>query len=203
MPQPPLPPAMKRLLGRCVNVLVLVGCLALGVGFAWSGLPAAGLRGSHGTFTVEKCSVVFHRGNYSKNSSHSHSYSDHSCTGSFRADAGRAVDAQAAMTGLESGHHAGEELPAQRTTGHHVDLVNPVDAMKKFMGGFAFLLPAAFALFWLLTNFGRTSGSWRVLGETWRATRGTATRAAVVATAAVSVVGIVIVSPVVAFALPG
>ncbi|GGN47655.1 hypothetical protein GCM10012285_33630 [Streptomyces kronopolitis] len=203
MPQPHLPAAAKRFLGRCGTVLVLVACLALGVGFAWSGLPAAGFRGSHGSFAVEKCSVVFHRGSYSKGSSHSHSYSDHSCTGTFRAADGRGVDAEAEMTGLGSDHHAGEVLPAQRTTGHHAELLDPWRALQQFAGGFAFLLPAAFALFWLLTDFGRTSGSWRVLGETWRATRGTATRAAVVALVAVSAVGIVVVSPVLAFAHSG
>ncbi|UZJ29558.1 hypothetical protein [Streptomyces endophytica] len=174
-------------------MLVMIGALLFGAWTAWSGLASAGVRGTPGHLTVAHCTSVYHH------SRKGHSYTDYTCTGTFRADTGKANDPRAEMSGLGKSLPAGVELPASGIGDHDTELVNTTQALQSFVGAFACLLPAAFALFWLLTDLGRSG---RGLRETWRETKGTATRAITLGVVALSAVGMLVVSPLLAFLLP-
>ncbi|MEU9501308.1 hypothetical protein [Streptomyces sp. NPDC048196] len=102
------------------------------------------------------------------------------------------------MSSLDDPVPAGVELPAQLTGGHDAELVNTTQALQSFVEAFACLLPVALALLVLLTDLINSGRGFR---ETWRGTKGTTTRAVVLGIVALSAVGMLVVSPLLALAL--
>ncbi|MFH8571440.1 hypothetical protein [Streptomyces sp. NPDC017993] len=70
------------------------------------GLTAAGLTGTHGTFTVKECS----RESTSHRSTAQH---DDDCAGTFRSDDGKAVDNEASLGSLDTEYDPGAKLATQ------------------------------------------------------------------------------------------
>ncbi|WP_030811781.1 hypothetical protein [Streptomyces sp. NRRL S-337] len=103
------------------------------------------------------------------------------------------------MSALDDPVPAGAELPAQLIGGHDAELVNTAQALQSFVEASACLLPVALALFVLLTDLINSERGFR---ESWRGTKGTATRAVVLGIVALSAVGMLVVSPLLAFLLP-
>ncbi|WP_310729281.1 hypothetical protein [Streptomyces sp. N2A] len=187
------PPAVKRFLWRFVPVLAILVFLVIGTLSARSALASAGAIGKPGHFVVSQCVSVYHH------SRHGHSTTDYTCTGTFRPDTGKTNDPRAEMSALDDPVPAGVELPAQLIGGHDVELVNTAQALKLFVEAFACLLPVAVALLVLLTDLINSGRGFR---EAWRGTKGTATRAVVLGIVALSAVGMLVVSPLLAFLLP-
>ncbi|MGW2404585.1 hypothetical protein ACWCXK_08665 [Streptomyces sp. NPDC001739] len=188
------PPAVKRFLWRFVPVLAILVFLTIGALSARSALASAGTIGKPGHFVVSQCTSVYHR------SRHGHSYTDYTCTGTFRPDTEKTTDPRAEMSALDDPVPAGAELPAQLIDGHDAELVNTAQALQSFVKAFACLLPVALALLVLLTDLINSGRGFR---ETWRGTKGTATRAVVLGMVALSAFGMLVVSPLLAYLLPG
>ncbi|MFJ9849937.1 hypothetical protein [Streptomyces sp. NPDC101150] len=188
---------VKRLWGRFLHLLSIVMLVAASCLFLWLGLTQTGVVGTHGTFTVRECHLVTHHTTSGKHGgSTSHSYT---CTGTFRpTDNKIAIDDNSFMSDFEKAYPKGHQFSTQRTSAD-VLLNSPREAMTKFLIGFAFLLTDAFVLFWFITRLDKNG---KTLKETWRTTKGTATRPAVITIAAVALVGMA-ASPVLAFTLSG
>ncbi|WP_260635729.1 hypothetical protein [Streptomyces angustmyceticus] len=174
--------------------------------FATKGLTAAGLTGSHGTFTVQDCYP--HHSSSSRSSSRSH---DFDCDGAFRSDDGKANDGRASLNGVDTDYRSGTRLPVQAHDGSTLlsflasryTLAGRGEVTKNFVIAFSVLLALPFLLFGRLTGFGEKGGTVRQMRETWRATAGTRTRTIVLGTAAAALFGMVVVSPALGFLLAG
>ncbi|MFI9050141.1 hypothetical protein [Streptomyces sp. NPDC053427] len=188
---------VKRLWGRFLHLLSIVMLVAASCVSFWLGLNQAGVVGTHGTFTVRECHLVTHHTTSGKHGgSTSHSYT---CSGTFRpTDNKIAIDDNSSMSDFEKAYPKGHQFSTQRT-GASVMLNSPREAMTKFLIGFACLLADAFVLFWFITRLDKNG---KTLKETWRSTKGTATRPTVITIAAVALVGMAL-SPVLAFTLSG
>lgn len=191
---------VKRLWGRFLHFLSIVMLVAASCLFLWLGLTQTGVVGTHGTFTVRECHLVTHHSTSGKkghvSGSTSHSYT---CTGIFHpTDNKIAIDDNSFMSDLEKAYPKGNQFSTQRT-GASVLLNSPREATKQFLIGFAALLADAFVLFWFITRLDKNG---MTLKETWRTTKGTATRPVVITIAAVALVGMAL-SPVLASTLSG
>ncbi|MEW2440088.1 hypothetical protein AB0952_39090 [Streptomyces caniferus] len=169
------------------------------------GLTAAGLTGSHGTFTVHDCHP--HHSSSSRSSSRSY---DFDCDGTFHTADGKAADPRASMSSVDTDYRAGAHVPVQAHRGSTLlsflastyTVASRGEVTKNFMIAFSVLLALPFLLFGRLTGFGENGGTLRQMRETWRATAGTRTRTIVLTAAAVALVGMFVVSPVLGFVLP-
>jgi uncharacterized PurR-regulated membrane protein YhhQ (DUF165 family) len=170
--------------GRFLHMAGMVLALALSAGFVWMGLTQAGLTGTHGTFTVEECHAVTHRhsGKHGTGST-----TDYTCTGAFRSDDGKAAQGNAHMSSLGRAYPKGHPFSTQ-LSGNDVMPRNLEGAAMKFIIASGILLIDAFVLFWFVTRLDKNG---LTMKETWRSTRGTPGRAAVVSVAAVAVAGLV------------
>ncbi|MEU9501309.1 hypothetical protein [Streptomyces sp. NPDC048196] len=164
------------------------------------GLAAAGVTGTHGTFTVKEC-----ESHHSRTASYS-GRSESGCTGSFRGDDSSLVDKAFLPTEIHYG--AGTRLSAQSNqdsillallSSDYV-LAGGSEAAGDFSGAFLALLIAAPALLYGFLT-GGTRGTFREKREAWRAVKGTRTHTAVVSTAAVALFGVVVVGPVLGLVL--
>ncbi|MFI6771348.1 hypothetical protein [Streptomyces sp. NPDC050355] len=168
------------------------------------GLTAAGLTGTHGTFTVRECT---------KESATRHSNrptSEFECAGVFRADGGSTVDDKASLDIFNKDYDAGTRLSVQHndagvlgllTSGYL--LADGAEVSANFLCAFGVLLYIPVALFVRLTGFGSDGVTVRRFRETWQATRGTRTRTIVLSSTTVILVGMFVVSTVLGHVLPG
>ncbi|TJZ46056.1 hypothetical protein FCH28_26370 [Streptomyces piniterrae] len=168
------------------------------------GLTAAGLTGTHGTFTVEEC--------FRESTSHRSTASDdYQCEGTFRSDDGKVVDDKASLGSLNTSYDPGFELATQ---GHNDSTVLSVlsaatytvagreAATANFSTGFAFLLfIIPLQLFSWLRRFDEPTRTIPQQWAAWRATAGTRTRKIVLGAAAAALFGMIVVGPVLGFAL--
>ncbi|MFG2223471.1 hypothetical protein [Streptomyces sp. NPDC048644] len=175
--------------------------LVLGGGLAYMGLLQTGTIGRHGTFTVEECHLEFthHHGSGKKGSSSTSTSENHRCTGTFRSDDGKTMLDNAGMNfGKEETYTKGHTFTVQQSSGDLTPL-SPGGATTTFRLAFVCLLVIAVVLFWTRTRLDKNGMN---LKDTWRSTKGTATRASVVTLAATAVVGAAL-SPVLTSALIG
>ncbi|WP_405408405.1 hypothetical protein [Streptomyces decoyicus] len=205
MPKPPGMSGKRSFGGKCAFAVLLVAVLSASGMFATKGVTAAGLTGSHGTFTVQDCYP--HHSSSSRSSSRSY---DFDCDGTFRSDDGKATDGQASMNSVDTDYRAGIRLPVQAHDGSTLlsflastyTIASRGEVTKNFVIAFSVLLALPFLLFGWLTGFGETGGTIRQMRETWRATAGTRTRTIVLTSAAAALFGMIVISPVLGFLLP-
>ncbi|MFG2288531.1 hypothetical protein ACGFOU_20995 [Streptomyces sp. NPDC048595] len=168
------------------------------------GLTAAGLTGTHGTFTVRECTqeAATRKSNKPTN--------EFECAGAFRPDGGSTVDDKASLDSFNKDYDAGTRLSVQHndagvlgllTSGYL--LADGAQVSANFLCAFGVLLYIPVALFVRLTGFGSDGVTFGRFRETWQATRGTRTRTVVLTTTAVVLVGMFVVSTVLGHVLPG
>ncbi|MFI7098126.1 hypothetical protein ACIBK8_02005 [Streptomyces sp. NPDC050161] len=179
----------------------MVLILVLSGGFAYMGLLQTGTIGRHGTFTVAECHLDFthHYGSGKRGSSSTSTSEKRNCTGTFRSDDGETIFDNADMDfRKEETYPKGHTFTVQQSSGTLTPL-NPGGATRTFCYASACLLVIAVVLFWTRTRLDKNGMS---LKDTWRSTKGTATRASVVTLATVAVIGAAL-SPVLTAALIG
>ncbi|MFJ8670597.1 hypothetical protein [Streptomyces sp. NPDC093589] len=184
MPQLPSIPEVKRMWGRFLHAGAMVMALAASAVFVWMGLTQAGLAGTHGTFTVEECHSVTHR--HSGKHGSGGSTTDYTCTGAFRSDDGKAAESESHMSNLGKSYPKGYHFSTQ-LSGNEVMPRNTQAGAVKFIIASGILLLDAFVLFWFITRLDKNG---LTMKETWRSTKGTAGRVAVVCVATVAVAGL-------------
>ncbi|MFE0193785.1 hypothetical protein [Streptomyces sp. NPDC058989] len=183
--------------------LLVIVLLASAV-FVMKGLTAAGLTGTHGTFTVKECTeeAATRRSNKPTN--------EFSCVGVFRPDDGSTVDDKASLDSFNKDYDAGTSLSVQHndagvlgllTSGYL--LADGAQVSTNFLCAFGVLLYLPVALFVSLTGFGSDGVTFRRFRETWDATRGTRTRTIVLTSTIGVLVGMFVVSTALGHVLPG
>ena len=192
---------LKTLYG---HIFFLAVALVIFTAFFIKGLTAAGLTGTHGTFTVKECS----RESTSHRSTAQH---DYECDGTFRSDDGKAVDNKASLSSLDTEYDPGVELATQGhddskilsiLSGATYTIAGRGAAATNFSTGFAvLLLIIPVLLFSWLTRFGETTRTIPQQWAAWRATAGTRTRKIVLGAAAAALFGMFVVGPALGFAL--
>ncbi|MCX4829765.1 MULTISPECIES: hypothetical protein [unclassified Streptomyces] len=173
----------------------MVVTLIAGGLFAWQAMYAAGLRGTHGEFTVSQCSTQ--TVSYRSHGKH-RTREEVKCYGSFSADGGKGSDPNAYLE-PSSSHSAGTKISVTQT-----DSTSTVESRQfsyveasAWNGGLMF----AFAFAWLIgtalgafmTVTGHTGRRSRVsYGTAWRSTAGGPTRPILFGLAAVGALGVVV-----------
>ncbi|MHC5260606.1 hypothetical protein ACYSUO_22220 [Streptomyces sp. UC4497] len=184
-------PFRARLIGVCVMLVTLI---AGGI-FAWQAMYAAGLRGTHGEFTVFQCSTQ--TVGYRSHGKH-RTREEVKCHGSFSADGGKG-SAPNAYLEPSSSHSAGTKISVTQT-----DSTSTVESRRfsyveasawngglMFAFAFAWLIGTALGAFMAVT--GHTGRRSRVsYGTAWRSTAGGASRPIILGLAAVGVLGVVV-----------
>lgn len=199
-PQAPVPapippkhqvPFMARLIGVGVMLVTLIGGGILG----WQALYAAGLRGTHGEFTVSQCSA--HTVSYRSHGKH-RTREEVKCYGTFTADGGKGNDPNAYLE-PSSTHPTGSKIAVTQT-----DSASTLESRRfsyveagawnaGLMCAFAFGMLIGTALGAFMTVTGYTGTRSRVsYGTAWRSTAGGATRPILFGLAGVGVLGVVV-----------
>ncbi|MFZ3567783.1 hypothetical protein ACOKM5_12560 [Streptomyces sp. BH097] len=197
-PQAPAPvppkhqvPFMARLIGVGIMLVTLI---AAGI-FAWQATYAAGLRGSHGEFTVSQCSTQ--TVSYRSHGKH-RTREEVKCQGTFTADGGKGDDPNAFLEPASS-HPAGSKISVTQTDSastlesrqySYVE-ANAWNAGLMFTFAFGMLIGTALGAF--ATVSGYTGTRSRVsFGTAWRSTAGGATRPILFGLAGVGALGVVV-----------
>ncbi|MFJ9416298.1 hypothetical protein ACIRPT_19245 [Streptomyces sp. NPDC101227] len=191
--------SVKAILAYAAGFLV---ALVAFVVLTLKGLTAAGLTGTHGTFTVKECS----RQSTSRHSTTSH---DYECDGTFRSDDGKVVDNKASMSNLDDEYDPGVKIATQGHSGSTVlsilsagtyTLASRGEVIEDFsLAFFAVLLIVPYMIFAWRTE--ETGGPRLKTREAWRSIAGTRTRKIVIGTAAAALFGMIVVAPALGFAL--
>lgn len=151
--------------GRLIGVALIVGGLFVGTYSAGQVVHAIGLRGDHGTLTVQECRVHY----TSSHTARRHRTTRHvECSGTFRSDRGP-ITARDAGVETDTERAPGTRLPVQRTDRGFV-LSGWEHAWLNIAFTFSCLLGVLAGLFSLLTGVyvGRRPGpatarAWRSL----------------------------------------
>ncbi|WP_327661275.1 MULTISPECIES: hypothetical protein [unclassified Streptomyces] len=182
---------MARLIGVGVMLVTLIGGGILG----WQALYAAGLRGTHGEFTVSQCSA--HTVSYRSHGKH-RTREEVKCYGTFTADGGKGNDPNAYLE-PSSTHPTGSKIAVTQT-----DSASTLESRRfsyveagawnaGLMCAFAFGMLIGTALGAFMTVTGYTGTRSRVsYGTAWRSTAGGATRPILFGLAGVGVLGVVV-----------
>ncbi|MFF3496781.1 hypothetical protein ACFYWS_36200 [Streptomyces sp. NPDC002795] len=187
----PQVPIKARLIGVCVMLVTLV---AGGI-FAWQAMYAAGLRGTHGEFTVSQCSTQ--SVGYRSHGKH-RTREEVECQGTFTADDGKGNDPGAHLE-PSSSHATGTRISVTRTDSASAPESRRFSYVEAgaWNGGlmfaftFAWLIGTALGAFMTVT--GHTGRRSKVsYGDAWRSTAGGATRPVLFGLLAVGVLGVVV-----------
>ncbi|MGY0491368.1 hypothetical protein [Streptomyces sp. WG-D5] len=166
---------MMHRIGVGVMLVTLIGAGIL----AWQATYAAGMRGTHGEFTVSQCSA--HTVSYRAHGKH-RTREEVECLGTFAADGGKGDDSNAYLE-PSSAHPAGAKLSVTRTDSTstpesrryaYVE-ANARNGGMMFAFAFALLIGTALGAFAVTTGY--TGTRTRVpFRAAWRSTAGGATR---------------------------
>ncbi|MFJ9178737.1 hypothetical protein [Streptomyces sp. NPDC102360] len=182
---------MARLIGVGVMIVTLIGGGILG----WQATYAAGMRGTHGEFTVSQCAT--HTVGYRSHGKH-RTREEVECHGTFTADGGKGSDPNAYLE-PSSTHPSGSKISVTQT-----DSASTLESQRfsyvesdawngGLMFAFAFAMLIGTALGAFATVSGYTGTRSRVsFGAAWRSTAGGATRPVLFGLAAVGALGAVV-----------
>ncbi|MFZ3560212.1 hypothetical protein [Streptomyces sp. BH055] len=184
-------PFVARLIGVGIMLVTLI---ASGI-FVWQATYAAGLRGTHGEFTVSQCATQ--TVSYRSHGKH-RTREDVKCQGTFTADGGKGDDPNAFLEPASS-HPAGSKISVTQTDStstvpseqfSYVE-ANAWNAGLMFTFAFGMLIGTALGAF--ATVSGYTGTRSRVsFGTAWRSTAGGATRPVLFGLAGVGALGVVV-----------
>ncbi|MGW2344689.1 hypothetical protein [Streptomyces sp. NPDC001661] len=184
-------PFMARLIGVGIMLVTLI---ASGI-FIWQATYAAGLRGSHGEFTVSQCSTQ--TVGYRSHGKH-RTREEVKCQGTFTADGGKGDDPHAYLE-PDSSHPAGSKISVTQTDSastvpserfSYVE-ANAWNAGLMFTFAFGMLIGTALGAFAMVSGYTGTRS--RVpFGAAWRSTAGGATRPVLFGLAGVGALGVVV-----------
>lgn len=180
-------------LGRAGGLVFLLAGLALSGWGAYEGAYAAGWAGTQGTLTVQQCEV-----SYPNNASRSSRKNRRPvrCEGTFVSEDGRSTDAHAAVQ-VRKRYAAGTELAVQQTEPLTADDAGDAEYLQggmdrawrwfgAFFGGWVF---TGLGVFCLATGFAPFGQSRISFDAAWEAAGRGATRAVVIGTIGVGLVG--------------
>ncbi|MFD7297880.1 hypothetical protein ACFV9W_31740 [Streptomyces sp. NPDC059897] len=184
-------PFAARLIGVGVMLVTLIGGGILGRQATY----AAGLRGSHGEFTVSQCST--RTVDYRSHGKH-RTREEVKCQGTFTADGGTGSDSGARLEPASS-HPAGARISVTQTQSASTPAnrrfsyveANAWNAGLMFAFAFGMLIGTALGAF--ATVSGYAGARSRVpFGAAWRSTAGGATRPVLFGLAGVGALGVVV-----------
>ncbi|WP_425828838.1 hypothetical protein [Streptomyces fractus] len=182
---------MARLIGVGVMLVTLIGGGILG----WQATYAAGLRGTHGEFTVSQCSA--HTVGYRSHGKH-RTREEVECHGTFTADGGHGNDPNAYLE-PSSVHATGAKIPVTQTDSastlesRQFSYVEASAWNAGLLFAFAFGMLIGTALGAFMTVTGCTGTRSRVsYGAAWRSTAGGATRPVLFGLAGLGALGVVV-----------
>ncbi|MFJ4716069.1 hypothetical protein [Streptomyces sp. NPDC088785] len=194
-PPPPSPyPAGRKVpvLGRLVGAGIVVVALFFGGYFAWEGLYAAGVRGTHGELKVDKCVTTYER---HRTHGHYRTRRSYDCHGTFTSDDGGTKDPDAVLD-TETRRTAGETVAVTRaggavSAGRDFDYVlsDARHAGFDFAAACALLIGVALGVFCTVTGYFPGRRCQVSYQEAWRASARGATRPVVLALGAAGALG--------------
>ncbi|MGP3774641.1 hypothetical protein ACTWJ8_27880 [Streptomyces sp. SDT5-1] len=184
-------PFIARLIGAGI-VIVTLGAAGI---FGWQATYAAGLRGTHGEFTVSHCSAQ--TVGYRSHGKH-RTREEVKCTGTYTSDDGRAEDSDAYLE-PDAYHSAGTKLSVTRTDSPAASASPRFSYVEAnawnagLLSAFAFAMLIGTALGAFVFTTGCTGTRSRVsYGDAWRSTAGGAKRPVILGLAGVGALGAVV-----------